>query len=83
METARVARCCKRKKPAVLHHGLNYILTQASVSSETLAFACGFVSSRHAEAPFRELRSQTVSQLLVNIFYFTTVSLRVSTIEKS
>lgn len=53
------------------------------ITKNPLANACGFVSSGHADAPIRELRSQTVSQLLVNIFYFTTVSLRVSTIEKS
>ena len=43
----------------------------------------GSFLSDMTKLPFRELRSQTVSQLLVNILYFTTVSLRVSTIEKS
>ena len=56
--------CCKRKKPAVLHHGLNYILTQASVSSETLAYACGFVSFRYAEASHREAYFVTLSSRL-------------------
>lgn len=72
------------KKPAVLHHGLNYILTQASVSSETLAFACGFVSSGHAEAPISGAAESNREPTALSIpRYFSTFSSRESTISKN
>ena len=84
LSLARLARCCKRKKPAVLHHGLNYILTQASVSSETLANACGFVSFGHDKAPISGAAESNREPTALSIpRYFSTFSSRESTISKN